>query len=79
MVATAGASQLTALEPDRCQPGGGEEGMSDMSAEFFPNPEYDASGFSNGDTISWPARKRSGCMTKTGTLGIPQQRCQICP
>ena len=52
MVATAGASQPTALEPDRCQPGGGEEGMSDMSAEFFPNPESDASGFSNGDTIA---------------------------
>ena len=52
MVATAGASQATAVEPDRCQPGGGEEGISDdMSAEFFSNPESDASALSNGDTI----------------------------
>jgi len=51
MVATAGASQATALEPDRCQPGSGEKGISDMSAEFVPNPESDASGLSNGDTI----------------------------
>ena len=51
MVATAGASQPTALEPDRCQPGGGEEGISDRSAESFPNHASDASGLSNGDTI----------------------------
>ena len=46
-----GASQAAALESDRCQPGGGEEGMSDMNTEFVPNTESDASGLSNRDTI----------------------------
>ncbi|KAK6857705.1 hypothetical protein PG995_005404 [Apiospora arundinis] len=50
MVAMAGASQPTALEPDRCQPGSREEGISDMSAES-PNPESDASGLGNGHVI----------------------------
>ena len=54
MVATAGASQPTTLEPDRCQPGGGEEGINDigdMSAGSSPNPESDASSLGNGHAI----------------------------
>ena len=39
--------------PNSCggQPGGGEEGISDRSAEFFPNPESDASSLGNGHAI----------------------------
>ncbi|KAK7937506.1 uncharacterized protein PG986_014374 [Apiospora aurea] len=54
MVATAGASQPTTLEAGRCQPGGGEEGISDisdMSAGSSPNPESDASSLGNGHAI----------------------------
>ena len=53
MVATAGASQPTRLEAGRCQPGGGGEGISDisdMSAES-PNPESDAPGLGIGHAI----------------------------
>jgi len=70
MIATAGASQPTRLEAGRCQPGGGGEGISDisdMSAES-PNPESDASGLSNDDTIS-SHQEMEGLQDQDGDAG----------
>ena len=78
MVATAGASQPTALEPDRCQPGGGEEGISDRSAESFPNPASDTSGLSNGDTIG-SHQEMEGLHDRDEHAGDSSTRYQIWP